>query len=63
VAGFATRGLRSHVLLTACGANEFAIEREGRGVFTEALVKSLMIRGAHNLTYKELLRGFPNLPL
>ncbi|KAI0319917.1 caspase domain-containing protein [Amylostereum chailletii] len=51
---FAYAGLSSHVLLAACSPNEIAMERNGRGMFTTALLKSL--ESSRNVTYKDLIR-------
>ena len=40
--GFAREGLRSHVLLAACHSDGAAYERKSRGVFTVALLETLM---------------------
>ena len=52
--GFAREGLRSHVLLAACHSQDFAYERTGRGVFTVALLETLMKIGIDKLTYATL---------
>ena len=46
---FVRSGLRSHVLLAACGSQKLAYEQmsTGRGVFTVALLKTLMNIGIH----------------
>ncbi|KAF8436542.1 caspase domain-containing protein [Boletus edulis BED1] len=56
--GFAHHGLRSHVLLAACGEQESAYEYERRGQFTSALVKTLRMFAINNsdLTYTEALQ-------
>jgi hypothetical protein len=55
--GFAQRGIRSHVLLAACSANEKAREDAGvcRGRFTTALLKLLRSTGAEQLVYADVL--------
>ena len=53
--GFARSGLRSHVLLAACHSGETAFERTGRGLFTEALLKTLKLFGIGKLKYNTLL--------
>jgi hypothetical protein len=60
---FSTRGLESHILLAACGEEESAIEENGRGVFTKALLHVLESFGADNLTYQDVLHRLPILPL
>ena len=52
--GFARKGLRSHVLLAACRSQELAYERTSRGLFTVALLKTLMDIGIGKLTYASL---------
>ncbi|KAH9834619.1 caspase domain-containing protein [Rhodofomes roseus] len=60
--GFLRRGLRSHVLLAACGSKEVAMEEQRRGVFTVALLRTLSTVGAHQVTYRDLLRQMYALP-
>ena len=54
--GFARKGLRSHVLLAACQSQESAYERTSsqRGVFTLALLDTLIAIGIDKLTYATL---------
>jgi hypothetical protein len=59
--GFAHQGLRSHVLLAACGSEELAYETEGSGDFTAALLKTLKQYGAEKTTYKGCIHRFPTL--
>ncbi|KAL6306604.1 hypothetical protein BKA93DRAFT_148884 [Sparassis latifolia] len=54
--GFARSGLRSHVLLAACGAGERAQEFNKRGRFTQAILERLSMAGTANITYKELIQ-------
>ena len=61
-AGFTHGGLRSHVLLAACGSEESAIERNGRGLFTQRLLDALMTFEIDKLTYAGLLQRMPRLP-
>ncbi|KIJ36101.1 hypothetical protein M422DRAFT_261648 [Sphaerobolus stellatus SS14] len=49
------RGAKSHVLLAACGRQETAREKGGRGYFTKALLKLLEAVGPENLTYASVL--------
>jgi hypothetical protein len=58
---FLHQGMRSHILLAACGAKERAYEAQGKGVFTTALLKLLYEDDAQTLTYANLLRDFPHL--
>ncbi|CCM05961.1 uncharacterized protein FIBRA_08200 [Fibroporia radiculosa] len=60
--GFAHSGLRSHVLLSACGAEERALERDGRGLFTKALIDALLEHGTDKLTYADVVQRIANLP-
>ncbi|KAG6371110.1 hypothetical protein JVT61DRAFT_10652 [Boletus reticuloceps] len=53
--GFAYHGLRSHVLLAACGETELAYEHKGRGQFTSALLATLKSCAVNDLTYAGLL--------
>ena len=59
--GFARKGLRSHVLLAACRSQELAYERTSRGVFTVALLETLVSIGIDKLTYATLLGQMPLL--
>ncbi|KAH7921893.1 hypothetical protein BV22DRAFT_1131903 [Leucogyrophana mollusca] len=59
--GFLHSGLRSHVLLAACGAGERAQEFQGRGLFTRALLDAFATVGSDKLTYTELVRRIANL--
>ncbi|KAA1472305.1 hypothetical protein DENSPDRAFT_897123 [Dentipellis sp. KUC8613] len=60
--GFSHSGLRSHVLLAACSAEETAKEEDKRGVFTKALLEALRMYGADKVTYKDLAQRIPLLP-
>jgi hypothetical protein len=60
--GFLHGGLRSHVLLAACGAKEKAKEEQGQGVFTRALLEILRTVSANTVTYTDLLRRIHALP-
>ncbi|KAG9121488.1 hypothetical protein FRC07_002546, partial [Ceratobasidium sp. 392] len=60
-AGFAHRGLRSHVLLAACMATEVAWEREGRGEFTSAILSILKNTAVDKMTYTELKDSLPKM--
>jgi len=67
VPGFLHGGFKSHVLISACGAEERAREFSGHGVFTEALLSALKRWRSHgipleSLTYKNLLELVGNLP-
>ena len=59
--GFLHHGLRSHILLAACGPEEAAYEDKGSGVFTTSLLKTLSAVGAQNVTYTNLLQRIPGL--
>jgi hypothetical protein len=60
--GFLQNGLRSHVLLAACGAKEKAKEEQGRGAFTKAILEVLHTVSADTITYTELLQRMHALP-
>jgi hypothetical protein len=60
--GFLRSGLRSHVLLAACGAEENAKEELGRGYFTKRLLATLEAVGADKVTYADLVQQIPSLP-
>ncbi|KAG6906654.1 hypothetical protein DXG01_012740 [Tephrocybe rancida] len=53
----------SHVLLAACKQGQLAMERQGRGVFTSALLKLLKLQGVDKLTYADVITQMPDLPL
>jgi hypothetical protein len=59
--GFQYNGTTSHVLLAACGANEFANENDGRGAFTQAFLEMLDKTGYNKLTYAGLIRKLPKI--
>ena len=59
--GLLHRGLRSHTVLAACGANEVAYEDGGNGIFTIALLKFLSVVGTQNVTCASLLQRLPRL--
>ena len=61
-ADYTHRGLKSHVLLAACGSEESAIERKGRGLFTQGLLDTLRTSEIDKLTYARLLQRIPLLP-
>ena len=61
-AGFTHGGLRSHVLLAACGSEESAIELGSRGLFTQRLLEALTTFEIDKLTYAGLLQRMPRLP-
>jgi len=60
--GFLQSGLRSHVLLAACGAKEKAKEEYGRGAFTYAMLNVLRTVSADTVTYTDLLQRMHALP-
>jgi len=60
--GFLKSGLRSDVLLSACGADESAKEEDGRGYFTKRLLDTLQAVGADKVTYADLILRIPSLP-
>ncbi|KAK0234529.1 hypothetical protein EDD85DRAFT_922629 [Armillaria nabsnona] len=59
--GFEKSGLLSHVLLAACNHGQEAGERDGRGVFTSALLSLLREKGVGKLTYKDVIINLPDL--
>ncbi|PBK59425.1 hypothetical protein ARMSODRAFT_945614 [Armillaria solidipes] len=59
--GFEKTGLLSHMLLSACKHGQEAGERDGRGVFTSALLSLLRERGVDKLTYKDVITNLPDL--
>lgn len=61
-AGFARKGLESHVLLAACTQKEQAREQSGRGNFTKAILQTIEAIGADKLTYASLLERMDKIP-
>ncbi|KAF8875733.1 caspase domain-containing protein [Gymnopilus junonius] len=61
--GFDNGGLKSHVLLAACGSGELARETHGRGAFTQALLDTLHGRNIQKITYSNLLHLMPALSM
>ncbi len=59
--GFEKLGLLSHVLLSACQAEQTAKEKHGCGVFTSALLGLLWEMGIDKLTYKDVIINLPDL--
>ncbi|KAK0187308.1 hypothetical protein F5146DRAFT_1105099 [Armillaria mellea] len=59
--GFEKSGLLSHVLLSACKHGQEAGERDGRGVFTSALLNLLREKGVDKLTYKDVISSLPDM--
>jgi hypothetical protein len=57
--GFAMKGMKSHVLLAACSANESALEDkktpEAHGRFTTALLRLLKEVSPDQMTYADVL--------
>ncbi|KIJ56327.1 hypothetical protein M422DRAFT_239548 [Sphaerobolus stellatus SS14] len=62
--GFLHKGIRSHMLLAACGAKEVAREDSvlARGKFTTALLKLLREIPADRLTYATVLERMEKIP-
>jgi Caspase domain len=60
--GFLKSGLRSHVLLSACGADESAKEENDGGYFTKRLLATLEAAGADKVTYADLIQRIPSMP-
>jgi hypothetical protein len=52
-------GLKSHVLLAACGARERAYETEKRGDFTDRLMEKL--EAGVNVSYVALMKSLPEI--
>jgi hypothetical protein len=61
-AEFKLYGDASHVLLAACASNQRALEVNGRGAFTQALLDTITAFGTDNLTYSLLIEQLPQLP-
>ncbi|KAF8817195.1 hypothetical protein BYT27DRAFT_7205049 [Phlegmacium glaucopus] len=59
---FLHAGLRSHVLLAACGSQEKARETNGSGYFTQALLYTLKKLRVDMIKYTELIDHLPKLP-
>ncbi|KAK0218649.1 hypothetical protein IW262DRAFT_1557649 [Armillaria fumosa] len=59
---FEMDGRSSHVLLSVCGAEENAVEKYRRGVFTSALLSLLQEKGVGKLTYTDIVMDPSNLP-
>ncbi|KAK0234519.1 caspase domain-containing protein [Armillaria nabsnona] len=59
--GFEKSGLLSHVLLSACRAEQTAMEENRRGVFTSALLGLLREMGVDKLTYRDVITNLPDL--
>ncbi|KAG6913333.1 hypothetical protein DXG01_007621 [Tephrocybe rancida] len=53
----------SHVLLAACKQGQYAMEREGCGVFTLAFLTLLKQEGIDKLAYMDVIMRLPDLPL
>ncbi|KZV68253.1 hypothetical protein PENSPDRAFT_687430 [Peniophora sp. CONT] len=60
--GDSAGGLKSHVLLAACGPLEKAQEQYRRGAFTSALLTTLCRTGTETITYQQLLKELPIVP-
>ena len=56
-------GLISHVLLAACMRGQFAVEMQGRGAFTTALLTLLGRERYDRLTYQDVIMRLSELPL
>jgi hypothetical protein len=54
-------GIRSHVLLAACGEEQSALEKAGSGVFTTALLSLWKTCGIEDHTYAEIIMSLGNL--
>ena len=47
----------SHVLLAACGKGQKAMEKDGHGLFTTAILRSLSKYPIQNFSYRSLLQS------
>ena len=56
-------GLISHVLLAACMRGQCAVEMQGHGAFTAALLSLLRRECYDRLTYQDVIMQLPELPL
>ena len=61
-AGSSRRGLKSHMLISACSSSEKAVEHEGRGRLSVALLKLLDIVSPHKLRYCDILANIDQIP-
>lgn len=61
-AGLAQAGSRSHVLLAACRETEVALEENGRGAFTQALLSTLCSVATDKVTYQDVQDRHPEIP-
>ncbi len=62
-AAYEKTGLISHVLLAACMRGQFAVEMQGGGAFTTALLSLLGRERYDRLTYQDVIMRLPELPL
>ena len=62
-AAYEKTGLRSHVLLAACMRGQCAVEMQGHGAFTAALLSLLRQECYDRLTYQDVIMQLPELPL
>ncbi|KAI0345835.1 hypothetical protein BDW22DRAFT_918043 [Trametopsis cervina] len=53
--------IQSHVMITASSGHGLAIERSGRGIFTDALLYTLETLIAQDTTYAQLLAALPDI--
>jgi hypothetical protein len=60
--GCENSGLASHILLAAASCYEQAREKQGRGVFTQALLTLLRNTPLATLTYKDIIQRLADLP-
>jgi len=59
---FPNQHLFSHVLLAACGADEFAAEVHNKGKFTTTLLDALDEPGVDELTYAQFMNRLKPIP-
>ena len=61
-AGSSRRGLKSHILISACSSFEQVVEHEDRGRLSVALLKLLDIISPHKLRYCDILAKIEPIP-
>jgi len=61
--GYLHRGLGSHMFISACSSSEDAIEHDGHGRLSTALLKLLFHTSPNKLRYRDLLENIEPIPL
>ena len=56
------RGLKSHMLISACKSSEDAIESDGRGKLSTVLLKLLYNTSPNKLRYRDILANIDPIP-